>query len=157
MSEAGRDEVELLFITLADAAQVVGGKMYIMGGGWDILNVPNQQTQGSHVAHIALALSVGWAEMAKEHKFILELQQSGQRIGQIGSGTFSVPKPPGDVFIKHRTFMLVVPVELAVRPGEFTVVMSVDGKDVGKVGYGVAVLGNPFVSPGQPKGFVGSS
>lgn len=143
--------MELQFLMLADAAEVSGGKMFILGGGWNVFY--NNQRQGSHVTMLAAALSLGWAELGNEHTFVVDLEEAGQRLGQIASGTFSMPKPTGDSFVKHQTFMLAVPIEVTVKPGSFRVKLVVDGKALGSVNYSVV---DPRV--GQfGKGFVGSS
>ena len=36
---SGLDKPEVDFLVLADHAEVVGGKLYMMGGGWDIRRI----------------------------------------------------------------------------------------------------------------------
>lgn len=54
---------------LADAAQQVGGKLYILGGGWS-------QTPPGHPSAVALYFQVPWDQSDDEHKFKLELLTS---------------------------------------------------------------------------------
>jgi hypothetical protein len=35
------DKIGLDYLLVADGAQVVGGKLYLLGGGWDRLTVPD--------------------------------------------------------------------------------------------------------------------
>ena len=44
------------WLILADAAEVVGGKLYVMGGGWDRLTVHSQSAKKNLA--VALALRV---------------------------------------------------------------------------------------------------
>jgi hypothetical protein len=86
-------------ILLADAAQAVNGKLYILGGGWSII--------GPEPAPIAIALKIDvpWTEANKPHQLKLILldeddrpvkveTQVGPRDVEVGS-TFEVGRPPG--------------------------------------------------------------
>lgn len=129
--------MELLYMLLTDTTQVIQGKMYILGGGWDTLTP--HQLQGAHLAYVAAAVSVGWAEMGREHTFKIALEEKGEPVGPLSQGTFNVPKPDVSGFIKRRTFMISLPVQLPLaNAGDFHVVLSVDGKPLGKVCFTVA-------------------
>lgn len=87
---------------LADAAQEVGGKLYILGGGWSIkAAVPTPMA-------IALKIGIPWTETNKRHDLRLQLLgEDGQEpevIGPDGQPTtaeivvaaqFEVGRPPG--------------------------------------------------------------
>jgi hypothetical protein len=84
-------------LMLADAAQAVGGKLYILGGGWSILYADMPYA-------IALKIEVPWIEATAEHTFKLELLDAdGQPVlGPDGEtpmatveGTFQTGIPPG--------------------------------------------------------------
>lgn len=64
---------------LADAAQEVGGKLYILGGGWSIkAAVPSPMA-------IALKIGVPWTETNKRHDVrLLLLGEDGQPPGVVG-------------------------------------------------------------------------
>ena len=84
---------------LADSAQAVGGKLYILGGGWSItgpLPCPSA---------IAVLVSVPWNETNRKHRVKVELLDpdyrpvllptpEGSRPLAI-SGDFEVGRPPG--------------------------------------------------------------
>jgi hypothetical protein len=53
-------------LMLADAAHAVGGKLYILGGGWSVLTADVPYA-------IALKIEVPWVEATAEHTFKLEL------------------------------------------------------------------------------------
>ena len=84
---------------LADFAQVVQGKLYIMGGGW---SVTGPQPQPSAVA---LKIEVPWTQTNRRHEFKLELLDADGRAvvlpgpeGEkpvIMAGQFEVGRPPG--------------------------------------------------------------
>jgi hypothetical protein len=52
---------------LADAAQAVGGKLYILGGGWSITSPDGIPSA------IALKIEVPWDEANRQHRFSLTL------------------------------------------------------------------------------------
>lgn len=57
-------------IILADFAQVVNGKLYIMGGGWSIIGPEPCPTA------IAIKIEVPWNQTNKKHNLRLELLDS---------------------------------------------------------------------------------
>lgn len=84
---------------LADAAQAVGGKLYIIGGGWSLTGpqpVPSA---------IAIKIEVPWNEANRVHDWELQLQDADGRAVLLPTpegeqplritGTFEVGRPPG--------------------------------------------------------------
>ena len=91
----GRLKVTML---LADAAQVVAGKLYILGGGWSVMS--------PHPTHMAIALKieVPWDKAEQEYNWELTLVDSdGRRVlhAEHGNrpiqhrGQFHVHRPAG--------------------------------------------------------------
>jgi hypothetical protein len=84
---------------LADAAQSVGGKLYVLGGGWSITG-PDPSPGG-----LAIKIEVPWDEANKRHKIALELLDGDGRpflaptpMGEQPlkiEGNFEVGRPPG--------------------------------------------------------------
>ena len=84
---------------LADAAQAINGKLYILGGGWSTIGpdpVPSA---------IAIKIEVPWDEANKRHKLKFELVDAdgrpvtvptptGEKPVQL-EGDFEVGRPPG--------------------------------------------------------------
>jgi hypothetical protein len=52
--------MEIDFLILADAAQVVDGKLYLLGGGWDRLQVA--ALPAGHMLGVAVGVLVPWTE-----------------------------------------------------------------------------------------------
>ena len=84
---------------LADAAQEVNGKLYILGGGWSVTGpvLPPMA--------LALKLDVPWSAANQEHEFVLALVDAdghpvtvegpdGEGEVRVG-GTFEVGRPAG--------------------------------------------------------------
>jgi hypothetical protein len=84
-------------LLLADHAQAIAGKLYVMGAGWDLV--------GPEPAPMALAIliEVQWNETNRPHHVLVELQDvDGQRarIGPEGTEVWfqtdlEVGRPPG--------------------------------------------------------------
>ena len=86
---------------LADSAQEVGGKLYILGGGWSITG-PDPVPMA-----IALKLEVPWDRTNVQHKLLLELlDEDGEPVmvpgpeehGEVPlqvTGEFEAGRPPG--------------------------------------------------------------
>ena len=85
---------------LADAAQEVGGKLYILGGGWSITG-PTPTPMA-----IALKLEVPWDRTNEHHTLLLELvdedgtpvlvaDDQGEQVPLQVSGEFEAGRPPG--------------------------------------------------------------
>lgn len=86
-------------ILLADWAQVLNGKLYIMGGGWSVTS----PTTGPSA--IALKIEVPWTETNRQHNLKLELIDSDYHPVMVQTPTgeaplmisadFEVGRPPG--------------------------------------------------------------
>ena len=90
-------------IMLADAAQAVSGKLYVLGGGWSV-------TGPSPTAYaIALKVEVPWDETNKRHTLVLRLlDEDGRPAGVLPGSPIDMPVvvnigpmplPPGRRFV----------------------------------------------------------
>ena len=70
-------------ILLADSVQTVEGKLYILGGGWNIIGPAPSPFA------LALVIEVDWNESNEEHDLLLELLD-------IDGRTVQIPTPAGD-------------------------------------------------------------
>lgn len=70
-------------LLLADAAQAVGGKLYILGGGWSVAG-PGPVTMG-----LAVKFEVPWDQANQKQRFRFSLVDSDER-------PVMVPTPNGD-------------------------------------------------------------
>jgi hypothetical protein len=88
-----------LTMLLADAVQAVGGKLYILGGGWSITG------PGPVAMALAIKIEVPWTEANTRHRLRLALlNEDGQAVlipTPVGDRaveldtTFEVGRPPG--------------------------------------------------------------
>jgi Family of unknown function (DUF6941) len=89
------DRVRLEWLILADGAQVAGGKLYLLGGGWDVLTVNAEFPVNQHLA-IAAAFRVPWTATNQQHTFELKIvnDDTGEIVAGFG-GQFETGRPPG--------------------------------------------------------------
>ena len=81
------------WLILADAAEVVGGKLYLMGGGWDRLTVHSQPAKKNLA--VALALRVPWHETNRQHAFQIDMtDEDGTQVVSVNGAT-EVGRPAG--------------------------------------------------------------
>jgi hypothetical protein len=112
---------------LADAAQEVNGKLYILGGGWSVT--------GPDLPPMALA--VPWSAANQQHEFFLGLVDAdghpvrveGQD-GDVGAGgTFEVGRPPGLPPGTDIDFAFAVTIgSLPLSPGRYAWQLWIDGE-----------------------------
>lgn len=97
MSETESPRGAGVTLMLADAAQVQGGKLFILGGGWNITNALSPSA-------IALIFEIPWSETNRRHGFALQLVDAdghGVAIGPDRSrpfefrSEFEIGRPPG--------------------------------------------------------------
>jgi hypothetical protein len=115
---------------LADAAQEVNGKLYVLGGGWSITG-PTPPPMA-----IALKLDVPWTDAGKLHDFRLVLVDAdGHQVvapagdGVEASGQFEVARPPGLPAGTDIDLALAVTIgPLPLAPGRYAWQLWVDGE-----------------------------
>lgn len=102
--------MRLEWLVLADAAQLIGGKLFLLGGGWETMMVNTLPVQ--HQMALALAFDVTWNETNHKHQFEVKIQdQDGNERAKI-QGAFEVGRPPGIPAGQSQRFQLVVPANL---------------------------------------------
>ena len=122
-----------LTLLLADAAQVADGKLYILGGGWSVLNGPAPMA-------VAMKVEVPWDQANLPHEWRLELlDQDGHPVvlGDPGvdkppvhvGATIEVGRPAGLPPGTSLDVPLAVSVGvLALRPGGYVWRVTIDGE-----------------------------
>ena len=86
---------------LCDYAEELGGKLYIMGGGWSVLQTPNVPSN----VYIAIKLAVPWSQANEQHDIAIRLlTEDGELVHSEGPegkndvqlvGKVEVGRPPG--------------------------------------------------------------
>ena len=72
---ARKPEVDYLLV--ADRAEVVNGKLYLMGGSWD--RIQPQQFPHRMMLGIAVGVRIPFAYTDEQHTVAIEIQHEGER------------------------------------------------------------------------------
>jgi hypothetical protein len=84
-------------LMLCDFAEAVNGKLYVMGGGWNVLYAPGEPVTMA----VAAIVAVPWDQTNRPHELALELlTQDGVPVDVEGeglsvTGEFELGRPPG--------------------------------------------------------------
>ncbi|MEX0749579.1 MAG: hypothetical protein WD359_02120 [Dehalococcoidia bacterium] len=125
------------WLILADHADIVGNKLYLNGGGWDVLSVlnafPSQRMVG-----IAAAFRVEWNETNQRHNVEIEvLSADGASLAKVG-GQFEVGRPPGLPPGQAQRAQLALNVGLNVpAPGVYEIVSRIEGQEDSRTAFNV--------------------
>jgi len=111
---------------VADRAEEIGGKLYVMGGAWDRLSIPDFAQPLAF--GVALVVSVPWTA-AGDHAFSIRLEKSdGKLIATLTSGTLGVrPGPNALAGCPLRTPVAVGGLLVLPGSGQYRVVAQVGG------------------------------
>jgi len=81
------------FLILADRAEAVNGKLYMMGGGWDRLNVLDLN-QPSNIS-FAVSVLIPWIDTNTDHRLTIWVEhEDGTRLQPQIDATMNVGRPP---------------------------------------------------------------
>lgn len=82
------------WLILADHADILGNKLYLNGGGWDVLTITGP-FPAKHLCALAASFEVGWNETNQRHNVQLEVRTAdGQVLAQVAA-QLEVGRPPG--------------------------------------------------------------
>jgi hypothetical protein len=134
--------VEIEWLILADSAQVIGNKLYMLGGGWDVLAVqkglPIQQR-----CSVAFSIKVPWNETNQRHSFEIEMLSEDQKTEEPKSlmkmgGQFEVGRPPGIPQGQDQRFQLAIDMIISIDlPGIKTVIARIDSIESKRIQFNV--------------------
>lgn len=127
------DEIEIRVMMAADGAQAVGGKLYILGGGFDRINMPSVPFQFRF--DLAMLIEVPWVATNQPYEVVVELLDADMQFaGYRAEARMETGRPPG---LRQGTSLLV-PVALPVvaefrDPGRYILRASVNGRPKNKI------------------------
>ena len=126
--------MEVEWLILADSAQVVGNKLFLMGGGWDRISLNTLPAQ--HTLSIAFAINVPWNETNERHQFEIEfVSEDGESIHTVG-GEFEAGRAPGTPAGQdQRVQMAVTAIMNFGKPETLAVVARIDGEERRRVAF----------------------
>ena len=129
--------MQVEWLILADYVEIIGGKLYLMGGGWDVLTV-NAAFPLARPVGLAAAFSVAWDETNQLHRVEIEFQtDDGQSVGNVRV-QFEVGQPAGVKAGQDQRFQLAanVPLNLSA-PGTYVIVARIEGQEQRRVPFNV--------------------
>lgn len=148
--------MEVEWLILADAARVVGNKLYLLGGGWDSLIVSSEFPVGLRCA-VAFSAKVPWNETNQRHAFELEVAseepgtETPKNLLKIG-GQFEVGRPPGIPLGQDQRVQLAIDMDLKIdAPGTKVVVARIEGQEMRRIHFNV-VPGPVLLQPKRREG-----
>ena len=125
------------WLILADYVEMVGGKLYVMGGGWDVLTVntgfPLPQQCG-----IAASFRVPWDQTNQRHNVEIQvLTQDGNIVARIG-GQIEVGRPAGIAPGQDQRAQLAGNLPLTFdSPGTYVIRALIEEQEGGSVHFNV--------------------
>ena len=85
--------MNLGFVLLSDYSEAVNGKLYLTGGGWNVLRLPELPHDWSF--HIGLGIDVAWHETNDPHELVVTVQDpDGNELGEGLTANFETGRPP---------------------------------------------------------------
>jgi hypothetical protein len=144
-----------LTVLLCDAAQVVGSKLYVLGGGWSrVLAV-----QTTVPMTLAVVIAIPWLQANQQFDLLIRLLDDNNRPvtipGQPGPvevrGQLEAGRPPGLSAGTPLDSSLAVAFALPLEPGIYVWETSVVGHVTDTTRFEV-IRGLPGMPPGLPPG-----
>jgi len=127
--------MEVEFLILADAAQAVGGKLYMLGGGWDVLTI-NTGFPSQHPFAIGLGLSVPWNETNQRHSITVEITDEDGQQAALMTGQLEVGRPPGLPAGQAQRVVIALNGVLGIeKPGNFVIVAKVEDQEAQRIQF----------------------
>jgi hypothetical protein len=127
--------MKLGFLILTDSSEALNGKLYAMGGGWNMLRFPELPQEWSF--GIGIGVDVPWDETNRRHSFVLHVEDpDGDLLGDEFSMEFETGRPPGAVPGQDQRIVLSLGTRLTfAAPGPHAVVVRVNDKEIGRARF----------------------
>jgi hypothetical protein len=127
--------MEIGFLMLADHSEAVNGKLYMVGGGWNVLRLPELPHEWGF--HIALGLDVAWSETNQPHNLQVGIHDpDGVELGEGLQADFETGRPPGmPAGQDQRLVMSIGTTATFSAPGPHAAVVQVNGEELGRARF----------------------
>jgi hypothetical protein len=126
----GSEHVSLEWLILADSAHVVGNKLYLVGGGWDVLTV-NAEFPVDQIIGIAASFAVPWNETNQQHVAEITIvdEDGNAEMAKIGH-QFEIGRPPGIPPASTQRTQVAGTMVLRINHGGiYSIRCQIDGED----------------------------
>ena len=135
--------METEWILLADHAETLNNKLYLMGGGWETLTVGTLPI--THPLAIAVAFSVPWNETNQKHDIQIEIADQDGAVLTTIDGQIEVGRPPGIPLGHTQRVQMGVNIALEFeKAGTYVVTTRISGQESRHVGF-VVTQARPFM------------
>lgn len=144
--------MRLDFLILADRAEAVNGKLYMVGGGFDRVGV--FPVPGTANYDVALGFMVGYNETNRPHSFQLRMESEDNEVVLVDNkpvlvgGQVEVGRPPGMVAGQEQRVIIVVRGPFpAPRKGAFAWVPILDDQELERTRFYLEEARPPSLTP----------
>ena len=141
--------MDIGFLLLTDHSESLNGKLYAMGGGWNVLRFSELPIE--HSFGIAFGADVGWDEANQVQALELETQDpDGERLGESLEFEIEVGRPPGSVAGQDQRVVISIQANaLFEKPGPHAVVIRAGDREIGRSRFYVVEVPPEALGP-QP-------
>ena len=124
--------MEVEWLVIADSAQIVGSKLYLLGGGWDTAFI-NQPFPITHRFAVAVAFKIPWEETHDKHPFEVEIQDDdGNHVFSV-KGQLAVGQPLGTLPGASQRAQAAAEITMEIKKaGNFVAIAKADGEEGGR-------------------------
>jgi hypothetical protein len=144
------DRIGIDHLMVADGAQAVGGKLYILGGGWDRIMLPEFPGTAQLPFYVVFSISVPYALTNRKINFGVSIHDSdGELVDEPAQGQLEQGRPPGlRPGTPQRIPFAAALNPLFPTPGRYVIRVTADGDPAGEAAIEVvpAIPAFPVVS-----------
>lgn len=135
--------MESAFTLLSDKSEALNGKLYVVGGGWNLLSFPTLPQQFGF--SIGLGIDVSWNETNQRHRLQVSVENpDGERLGDPFALEFETGRPPGAVQGQDQRLVMSLDTEQVFQMhGPHAVVVSVNDDEIGRSRFQVIRVPSP--------------
>lgn len=133
------------FVLLCDYSEAVNGKLYLTGGGWNVLRLPELPAEWAF--SIGLGIDIAWHETNDPHELVVTIQDpDGVELGDGLTANFETGRPPGiPQGQEQRLVMSISATASFATAGPHAAVVQVDGEEIGRGRFYLMEGGGPEV------------
>jgi hypothetical protein len=120
--------MEIGFLLLCDYSEAVNGKLYLTGGGWNVLRLPELPAEWSF--SIGLSIDIAWHETNSPHELVVTVQDpDGVELGEGLTANFETGRQ------EQRLVMSIAATATFATAGPHAAVVVVNGEELGRARF----------------------
>ena len=124
--------MDLGFLLLTDHSEAINGKLYVNGGGWNMLRFPELPQEMSF--GIGFAIDIAWHETNRRHELELRVEgPDGETLGDELTFELETGRPPGVVEGQDQRIVLSLTATMTFETaGPHAVVVRAAEAEIGR-------------------------